>query len=909
MTTISGAKQTPMMRQFNSIKARYSDSILFYRMGDFYEMFGDDAVIAAKILQIQLTSRNKNKENAIPMCGIPHHAYEQYLNKLTAAGYKVAICEQTEDPSQAEGIVKRDVVRVVTPGTVTASDLLEANTNNFICSLFYHQKQKKIGIAFCDLTTGEFDLDEIELIPGIRNLIDLLLIYQPKEILLPKISDTDLKTQSEQEFQNELLNIFQSLADKPYIEYIAAFQYQTKQCNRNLCEHFKVANLDGFGLDEIKIGISAGGALLTYLKETQKDTLAHLNRIKRIQKDDKMFLDEATIRNLEIFQNSMGLSPNNATLFGLLNSTKTAMGGRKLRRWLSSPLIDINAIRYRIAIVGSLVQQTSKIGDIRVILSKIGDLERLISRITMPNANITDLVRLRDSIDAMRDLKKKFDELNGKEIQSIVSSFDDLSDIYELLFSYILEAPKNKITEGGFINNGVDDQLDHFRDLMKNGKQLIANMEAQEKEKHEINSLKIGFNRVFGYYIEISNIYKNKVPSQYVRKQTLVNSERYITEELKELEESILTAEDESRALELKLYQDLKQRLLNETSRIQNTASTLSEIDVFCCFANNALQFNYTQPEFYDHPNVQKVEIIDSRHPVIEQLDLEEPFIPNDIYLDANGKFISIITGPNMGGKSTYMRQMALIAMMAQTGSFVPAHSARLPVFDRIFTRVGAADNLTRGQSTFMVEMSEASAIINNATANSLIILDEIGRGTSTFDGISIAWAMVEHIHETKALTLFATHYHELILLEESLPGVSNSKVVVEEENENIIFLRKVIPGKADKSYGIQVARLAGLPTEVVNNANKVLKKLEAAEKKFKNSDVNGNHLETAEKELNSIESAAMGTDSIQEHFQTSFMAPEEPWVAEIKKFDINRKTPFQAMEFLHKLKKKISGY
>lgn len=896
MTNISGAKQTPMMQQFNKIKERYSDAILFYRMGDFYEMFGDDAVIAAKVLQIQLTSRNKNKENAIPMCGVPHHAFEQYLNKLTAAGHKVAICEQTEDPSQAQGIVKRDVVRVVTPGTVTASDLLDASTNNFICSLYYQLKQKKIGIAFCDLTTGEFDLDEIEIVPGIRNLIDLLLIYQPKEILLPRISGSDSKSQSEHEFQDQLLNVFQSLTQKPYIEYIDYFLYQNKSCNRNLCEHFKVSNLAGFGLDGVTSGISAAGALLAYLKETQKDALAHLNRIKRVQKHDKMFLDEATIRNLEIFQNAIGLAPTNATLFGLLNNTKTAMGGRKLRRWLSSPLIDINAIRHRLTIVDALIKQISIVKEIRDILNRIGDLERLISRITMPNANIFDLVKLRESIDVMRKLKIKFNELNGHEIQSVVSEFDDLSDIYELLISYILDAPKNKIKEGGFINHGINDQLDHFRDLMKNGKQLIANMEAQEKDKHKISSLKIGFNRVFGYYIEISNIYKDKIPEHYIRKQTLVNSERYITEELKELEESILTAEDESKALELELYQNLKQRLLNETSRIQNTASVLSEIDVFCCFADNALQLNYTQPEFYDHPNAQKVEIVDSRHPVIEQLDLEEPFIPNDVFLDAKNKFISIITGPNMGGKSTYMRQMALIAMMAQIGSFVPAKSAKLPVFDRIFTRVGAADNLTRGQSTFMVEMSEASAIINGATANSLIILDEIGRGTSTFDGISIAWAMIEHIHQTKSLTLFATHYHELILLEETLAGVSNSKVVVEEENENIIFLRKVVPGKADKSYGIQVARLAGLPKEVVSNANKVLKKLEAAEKKFRNIETNN-------------EKPANGENAVQEHFQTSFMPPEEPWVAEIKKFDINRKTPFQAMEFLHKLKKKISGY
>ncbi len=886
-------KQTPMMQQFFRIKQRHADAILFYRMGDFYEMFGEDAVTASKILQIQLTTRNKNREDSVPMCGVPYHAYEQYLNKLSSAGHKVAICEQVEDPALAQGIVKREVVRIVTPGTVVAADLVAADSNSFICGIASDRRMRNVGIAFADLSTGEFELSELEIETDWGQLLELVLLYRPPEILIPSAENKRDRTLYEK-LADRLKRIRTSQGQQPHIEFLDSYVFDLKTGRRLLQEHFAVGSLAGFGIAGMPNGISAAGAVLRYLKDTQKDALHHLASIKPIRNRERMLLDEATVRNLELFQNSSGFGERN-TLFSLMNRTKTAMGARMLRRWLAAPLIRKAEIDRRLDYVESFVAQNDLCEKIRELLRKVGDLERIISRISLPLANIADVVRLRTGLQPLPYLAERFRQAKGANLPKLFEGFDELHDLYELLIAQLAESPKLKVGEGGYINSGVDEELDRLRDTMKNGKQLIANMEAEERQKQGINSLKIGYNRVFGYFIEISNTFKHAVPEHYVRKQTLVNCERYVTEDLKELEESILSAEDRTKSLEIALFENIKKRLRGEIGRIQRTAALIAEIDVYCTFAHNAGARNYCRPQLSDNPNRRTVEIAESRHPVIESLDFETPFVPNDTHLDSQGEFILIITGPNMGGKSTYMRQTALIALMAQIGSFVPARKAQLSVFDRIFTRTGAADNLTRGQSTFMVEMSEAASILNNATAQSLIILDEIGRGTSTFDGISIAWAMIENIHKMGALTLFATHYHELILLEEQLKGVANAKVVVKEENEDITFLRKVVAGKADKSYGIQVARLAGLPQSVVDAAQDVLAKLEAAEEKFKN----------AEQTRSAAEGLSCEADN---NGQLSFMPAEEPWVAEIKKFDINRKTPFQAMEFLYKIQRQITG-
>lgn len=893
MNTEKNAGQTPMMQQFYQIKQQHPDKILFYRMGDFYEMFGEDAVTAAKVLQIQLTTRNKNRDDSIPLCGVPIHAYEQYLNKLTHAGFKVAICEQTEDPALAKGLVKREVVRIITPGTVVSPDLLDASANSFLCAVFADLKKRIAGLAFCDLSTGEFEVDEVSLRENAAEVLELIYLYQPREVLLP-----DTAKEQENlffcELESQLSQMGPSVGGEPHVERVKDFYFDHRSGDRGLSDHFQVATLAGFGLDNMPYAVSAAGAVLEYLKETQKDTLRHIVSLRRVQKDDRMILDECTVRNLELFDASNNADAKH-TLVHLLDNCKTAMGSRKLRRWLAAPLLKKESIERRFDAVEAFINQHPVREQLRELFSQMGDLERIIARIVMPNTSIADVVRLRKSLEPLPEIGDAVKELPMESMKEEMAGFDTLQDLYRLLQENFMEEPSLKIKEGGFIRNGVSEELDKLKDLMKNGKQLIANMEAEEKRKTGITSLKIGFNRVFGYFIEVSNTSKHLVPDDYIRRQTLVNNERYVTEELKELEEDILNAEDQSKTLELQIFREIKEKLEQEIDRIQETARIISEIDVLSTFAHNAVRNNYVRPILDENPNQRVISIREGRHPVIESLTMDEPFIPNDVLLDSRGGFILVITGPNMGGKSTYMRQTALIALMAQIGSFVPAQEARLPIFDRIFTRVGASDNLTRGQSTFMVEMSEAASILNNATERSFIILDEIGRGTSTFDGISIAWAIIEHLHELNALTLFATHYHELILLEQQLKGVCNGKVVVHEENDNMVFLRKVVSGQTDKSYGIQVARLAGLPREVVDRAREVIVRLEMAEKQFNPQDQE--QKPCAEQEQ---------PDSVEDNIQLSIFPPEDPWVNEIRKFDVNNSTPVQALQFLADLKQKI---
>lgn len=907
------SKETPMMRQFNHIKQQHQDKILFFRMGDFYEMFGEDAVVASKALQIQLTTRNKNQESAMPMCGIPFHACEQYLNKLTSAGHKVAICDQVEDPAQATGLVKREVVRIITPGTIVSPELMEAGDNHYLGAFFPNLKKKWVGLSFCDLSTGEFEVTQVSLEEGIHRVLELLLIYRPKELLIP-FSKSEKETQFIKEILQQVELSVSPPNGKSIAEYLDVYQFDYSNCKKALEEHFSTSSLAGFGIDSLKEGVCAAGAILQYLQETQKNALSHINQIRTIKRKDKMLLDESTLRNLEIFE-SPGSYKSQNSLLGLVDKTETPMGARLLRKWLSAPLLSAQEIQKRHDAVEEFLKQFTLCEEIREVFSDIGDLERNIVRISLPTVSILDLIRLRTSLSHLPRLTPLFQQLSSPLVSSLIEQHQDLKEMHEILESTFQEDPALKPKNGGFIREGIHEKLDELRNLTQNGKQLIANLEAKERQATKINGLKVKYNRVFGYYIEVSNASKHLVPDRYIRKQTLVNAERFITEELKELEESILTAEDESKALEFQLFEEVRQKFEEATPEIQGEAEIISQLDVLSCFAWLATMYNYIRPEMLNQSDSSKIEIVESRHPVIETLNFEEPFIPNDVSLSSDNHFIMLITGPNMGGKSTYMRQVALIAYMAQVGIYVPASQAKLPIFDRIFTRVGASDRLTRGESTFMVEMHEAASILHNATDQSLIILDEIGRGTSTFDGISIAWAIVEHLHKTKAITLFATHYHELTLLGEKLSGVCNYNVSVKEENDNIIFIRKIVAGSADKSYGIQVAKLAGLPPSVINKASEVLEKLEAAEQKFagfedepKIRQASSVHEPEPIYHKRNTRSPSLQQESpqVEENLQMSFIPSEETWVKELLDFDLNHSTPFKAMEFLYELQKKV---
>ncbi|MGK0288860.1 MAG: DNA mismatch repair protein MutS [bacterium] len=912
-------KETPMMQQYNQIKSQHADKILFFRMGDFYEMFGDDAVTAAKVLQIQLTARNKTQPNPIPMCGIPFHAYEQYLNKLTLAGYKVALCEQVEDVSQAKGLVRREVVRVVTPGTTTSPELLDANSNCYVSAIALDLKKKQVGIAFCDLSTGEFEVDQVSIELNFSRVLELLYLYRPKEILLAEPKGEKEQTVIK-DFIEQVNTILSVSGEHKIEEYLDRYQFDVDSNQRILQQHFSTNSLAGFGIQNLPLSISSAGAVLSYLKSTQNDPLAHISMIRRIKKQDKMILDESTVRNLELFDSSAG-GGQKGTIISLIDQTKTPMGARLLRKWMSAPLLRQEEIEERFDAVDDFLKNSRECEAIQQIFSQVGDLERIIARISMPVVGIHDLMKLRKSVEVLPELLKFQKTFGSNKLQKLIGDFDPLTDVYQLLEKELLEEPATHLKNGGYINHEVNEKLDELRDLTKNGKQLIANLEVKERARTKISVLKIKYNRVFGYYIEVSNASKHLVPDDYVRKQTLTNGERYITDELKELEESILTAEDESKALEFQLFETLLVQVQKELLRIKKTAQVLAALDVFGSFAWVAKMNNYTRPTFFAELEKPAVVIKNGRHPVIEAMNFEEPFIPNDLELSASKKFIMLITGPNMGGKSTYMRQVAIIAFLAQIGCYVPAEKAKLTIFDRIFTRVGASDNLTRGQSTFMVEMNEAASILNNATERSLIILDEIGRGTSTFDGISIAWAIAEEIQKVGALTLFATHYHELTLLEQELDGVCNHHVAVKEENENIIFIRKILEGQADKSYGIQVAQLAGLPTSVIQRAKIVLNKLEKAEEKFATlestnfEELPEEKIEELPKVQSEIQQPTLKNGSNQNHSnlssdiaeQMSFISSDVEWVNEIRSFDLLRATPLEAMIFLEKLQNKLN--
>ena len=912
--------ETPMMRQFNAIKKEHPDKLLFYRMGDFYEMFGDDAIVGAKVLQIALTSRDKKK--SLPMCGVPYRAYEQYLNKLTMAGYKVVICEQMEDPAKAQGLVARDVVRVVTPGTTVSPQLIDPDRNHYLLAINVELRSQCLGIAFADLSTGEFEVVEFNL-HETQRFYDFIIQLAPQEILL-----TQSRSEAESMFLEELMQRMKQFLDERntsevssgvsenekmgvadghvtpstgLFNFIDPYHFDKEATKRILKKHFETLNLSGFGVDDLPHAISAAGALLRYLEETQKCDLSHFTALRRHSFEKTMLLDDATVVNLELFDSQSGTRKH--TLFHILNYTQTPMGARLFRQWLRQPLLDLEAINERFDSVEEFRVNFMLCEKLRESLGSIQDLPRIMGRINLPVAGINDIVALRESLKPVQKLPLYLVEFQSPLLKIISDNFDPLTKLLDLLHRQFFETPSVKLREGGFMAAGISEELDELRNISRNSKQLLNEMLLNEREKTGIGSLKISYNKVFGYYLEVSNVHKTSVPDNYIRKQTLVNAERYITSELKEFEEKIFTAEDRIGELEYELFQKLKTEINTNTRQVQKTAQDIAIVDTLAGLAYAAEHYQYVRPVLHPLQAPRKLYLKDCRHPVIEQIDLGEVFVPNDLDLVENKCRIMLITGPNMAGKSTYMRQVALNVLMAQCGSFVPATSAEISVVDRIFTRVGASDNLTLGQSTFMLEMNEAAAILNNATDRSLIILDEIGRGTSTFDGISIAWAIVEHLQKLNALTLCATHYHELTALAQELDSVANFSIRLEEEGEQIIFLRKIVPGEADKSYGVQVARLAGLPKSLVKRALEVMEQLEETSMvhhlpiPIDEAEQKQELLTEASYKSNNLLSASEDTAN-----QLSLFPEESVYLDELRKLNLNEMTPLQALNYLHEI-------
>ena len=826
---------TPLMRQYNAIKQQVPHALLLFRLGDFYELFYEDAIIAARELQITLTSRNREKGQPIPMCGVPYHAVDGYLARLIRAGFKVAICEQMEQPGPGKKLVRREVSRVITPGTATDVSVLDARENNFLAAASHNVAQSTIGLALVDLSTGEFLATEFSGNRAEESLRDELQLLRPRETLLPR---------PQQLFETAKTSLLDGAGGVE--TRLEDWIFQRDYAERILREQFGVAELTGFGLDDHPQAQSAAGAIIHYLRENAArgegdaapsvEALRHLDRIRYYEQHDTLVLDPVSVRNLELLSpifTEETKSTGPTTLIAALDSTVTGMGARLLRSWMLRPLIDPDAIASRLEAVEHLLKQTVVRGEIRKELRGIQDLERLTSRITLGLASPRELLVLRKSLAQLPVLKKFLTppQSGGSDlIRILYEEIDELTDIRERLEKALSDEPPAVATEPGMIRSGYHAELDELRNLSQHSKQIIASMEERERKRTGINSLKIRFNQVFGYYIEISKPNLPNAPADYERKQTLVNAERFTSLELKEYERKILAADERILEIERQLFVDLRSSIAAKASRLRKTASAIAQLDVLASFAKLAADRNYTRPEFN---STGELLIVAGRHPVIEELLKQkgERFVPNDLCFEPGRQQLLLITGPNMGGKSTYLRQAALIVLMAQMGSFVPARQARLPITDRIFTRIGASDNLARGRSTFLVEMSEVATILHHATPSSLVLLDEVGRGTATFDGLSIAWAVVEHLQKnTRARTLFATHYHELTELAELLPTVKNVHVSVKETPNEIIFLRRVEPGSADKSYGIEVARLAGLPRSVIERAREVLKRHEQSE-------------------------------------------------------------------------------
>jgi DNA mismatch repair protein MutS len=801
---------TPMIRQYLEIKERHRDAILFFRLGDFYEMFFEDAKVASKALNIALTSRNKGKEDSVPLCGVPYHAAQSYIDELILQGHKVAICEQVEDPKLAQDIVKREVIQIVTPGLITDGDTLSAKDNNFLLSIA--KDGTKWGVSYLDISTGEFNATQVG---GLRGLEDEITRIKPKEVLIPDDLEPINRTLVE--------NILEDSGCK-CINRIEKWVFDDSE--KLILGQYKIGTIEGLGLDDKRAAVHACGAIIHYANLTQKASLGHISRPKFYSVDDFMILDSSTVKNLEIVEGA-GDFKGDSSLLSVLDKTITPMGGRKIREWLLFPLLSKEKITERHEAVEEIIGKREKIQAFKEILKEFHDLERLSSKVSMARANARDLASLRDSIELVPKVKSELSGFRSGLIKKTLADIDELTDLKELIGRSIGDSPPLSLKEGGFIREGFNKELDELRKIRKEGKTYIASLEAQEKKRTGIGSLKIGYNQVFGYYIEVTKANLVNVPAEYIRKQTLSNAERFITPELKEYEDKVLNAEERIGELEYKIFVEIRNDVAKEAARLNRTSQGLAVLDLLFNLAYVAQEFNYTRPKISD-----SFEIIieEGRHPVIERLT-REPFIPNDLKVNTKEDQLLVITGPNMAGKSTILRQAALIAVMAQVGSFVPASKAEIGIVDKIFTRVGARDRLTSGFSTFMVEMMETSNILHNATERSLIVLDEIGRGTSTFDGVSIAWAVAEFIHDKiGARTLFATHYHELCDLAKVKERVKNYNVAVKEWEGKVIFLRKLSKGPVNRSYGIQVAKLAGLPDSVIERAREILVNLESGE-------------------------------------------------------------------------------
>jgi DNA mismatch repair protein MutS len=935
---------TPLMQQYHAAKKQHPTAMLLFRLGDFFELFYDDAVVASKILQITLTARNKEKGQAVPMCGVPYHAAENYIARLIRAGHKVAICEQMEEPGPGKKIVRREVIRVLTPGTATASSLVESKENNFLAAVSRsraaganaasaagtapgaggpasgksaaRRAENTIGLAYVDLSTGEFRATEFAGEKADARLRDELGILRPREILLSQ--PVTLFPVSAANEMDGLGGVETRLDD---------WVFETSYATRLLEEHFRVATLDGFGLDGHAQAASAAGALVHYLRETSaigarkpEDAakvpslrpagagLEHLDRISYYEQQDALILDAVTVRNLELVEPSAG-DDSSATLLKAIDETATGMGARLLRAWVLRPEIALPEIEARLGAVAQLKSRTVEREEIRHELEAVLDLERLTSKVTLGAVMPRDLLALRASLEKIPTLRKLMggiSEANGKEasqrnagappqrLAALREHMDEMADVAATIANGISDDPPAIANEAGVIRRGFHAELDELRDIMKTGRQIIASMEDRERKRTGIASLKIRYNQVFGYYIEISKPNLHLAPADYERKQTLVNAERFTSTELKDYERKVLSAEERVLEIERRLYGEIRESIAREAGRLRRTAATIAQLDVLVNFARIAAARNYSRPEFTESEATHKgargsLMIAGGRHPVIEKLLEErgERFVPNDLYLDDETQFLLVITGPNMGGKSTYLRQAALISILAQMGSFVPAAQAKLPLLDRVFTRIGASDNLARGRSTFLVEMSEVAAILNTATAASLVLLDEVGRGTSTFDGLSIAWAVVESLHAgSRPKTLFATHYHELMELEQLLRGVKNVHVSVEEAGSEIVFLRRVEPGSADKSYGIEVARLAGLPNAVIARAREILRRHEQSEEKL-------------------TEELSPGAAPLVPQ-QASFTTIDESVLKALRGADLNKLTPLEAMNLLAALQRQM---
>lgn len=877
------AALTPMMQQYMAIKEQYKDCILFYRLGDFYEMFYDDALTASRELEITLTGKNCGQEERAPMCGVPYHAVDVYLNKLVAKGYKVAICEQAEDPKQAKGIVKREVIRIVTPGTNLSQQALDEGRNNYLMCLVYDNNQ--FGLAITDISTGDFYTTEVA---TLKELYDEIHRFSPSEIIC---NDSFYMSGASLDDFKDRLHVSVSTLDTWYMDEAVSVQ--------KIKEHFKVASLDGLGLTDFPSGTLAVGALLLYLYETQKNTLDNLTKITPYRSGGYMIIDSATNRNLELIE-TLREKQKKGSLLWVLDKTKTAMGARLMRNWIEQPLIEKKKITARQDAVEELYNDMITREEIREYLNAVYDLERLVTRISYRTANPRDLIAFKTSLGMIPPVKQLLSQAKSAELKEIDERMDCLEDIYDLIEKSIQDEPPIMIREGGMIKEGYNEDVDKFRLSRTEGKTWLAELEAREKEKTGIKNLRVRYNKVFGYYLEVTNSYKELVPEDWTRKQTLANAERYITPELKELEDMILGAEDKLAALEYDLYCEVRDSIDEQVVRIQETAKAIAHLDVLASLACVAQSNDYVRPSI----NTKGViDIQGGRHPVVEKMNNNQMFIDNDTYLDNKNHRISIITGPNMAGKSTYMRQSALIVLMAQIGSFVPAKSANIGIVDRIFTRVGASDDLASGQSTFMVEMTEVANILRNATSRSLLILDEIGRGTSTFDGLSIAWAVVEHISNPKLLgakTLFATHYHELTELEGKLDSVNNYCIAVREQGDDIIFLRKIIRGGADKSYGIQVARLAGVPDSVIDRAKEISSWLEETDvtDKAKNLQVR-----TSAKKKEVVREAVPAEKQMS---LFDIYPADHPVLKELAGLDVSNMTPIQALNTLYELQKRL---